>query len=85
VSAITTALLAKYKDPMTRITSIAMFLTSTAMIAAVLDLELADRVRIYRTHPAGGARIDQTAFVQKIQMSSRPGLPLQVTLGVSPL
>jgi hypothetical protein len=85
VSAIATALLAKYKDPMTRITSIGIYLISTAMIAAVLDLELADRVRIYRTHPAGGARIDQTAFVQKIQMSSRPGLPLQVTLGVSPL
>jgi hypothetical protein len=85
VSAIATAVLAKYKDPMTRITSVSMFLTSTAMIAAVLDLELADRVRIYRTHPAGGARIDQTAFVQKIQMSSRPGQPLMVTLGVSPL
>ncbi len=85
VSAITAALLAKFKDPMQRITAVSMYLTSTAMVSAVLDLELADRVRILRTHPGGGARIDQTAFVQKIQLSSRPGQPITVTLGVSPL
>jgi hypothetical protein len=85
VTSVTTALLAKYKDPMTRITSVGVLLTSTPTIAAVLDLELADRIRILRTHPAGGARIDQTAFVQKIQLSSRPGQPITVTLGVSPL
>jgi hypothetical protein len=84
-ASIATALLAKYKDPMTRITSLSVYLTSTTVIAAVLGLELADRIRILRTHPAGGARIDQTAFVQKIQLSSRPGQPITVTLGVSPL
>jgi hypothetical protein len=84
-SAIATALLAKYKDPMTRITSIGVFLYDTGTISEVLTLELADRIRILRTHPAGGARIDQTAFVQKIQLSSRPGQPITVTLGVSPL
>jgi hypothetical protein len=82
---IATALLAKYKDPMTRITSIGVFLYDTVTISEVLSLELADRIRILRTHPAGGARIDQTAFVQKIQLSSRPGQPITVTLGVSPL
>jgi hypothetical protein len=82
---IATALLAKYKDPMTRITSIGVFLYDSVTISQVLSLELADRIRILRTHPAGGARIDQTAFVQKIQLSSRPGQPITVTLGVSPL
>jgi hypothetical protein len=85
VTSATTALLAKYKDPMTRITSIGVFLYDTVTISEVLSLELADRIRILRTHPAGGARIDQTAFVQKIQLSSRPGQPITVTLGVSPL
>jgi hypothetical protein len=85
VSSIATAVLAKYKDPMTRITSIGVFLYDTVTISEVLSLELADRIRILRTHPAGGARIDQTAFVQKIQLSSRPGQPITVTLGVSPL
>jgi hypothetical protein len=84
-AAIAAALLAKYKDPMTRITSIGVFLYDTGTISEVLTLELADRIRILRTHPAGGARIDQTAFVQKIQLSSRPGQPITVTLGVSPL
>jgi hypothetical protein len=85
VATIATSLLAKYKDPMERITSLGVFLYDTVTISQVLALELADRIRILRTHPAGGARIDQTAFVQRIQLSSRPGQPITVTLGVSPL
>jgi outer membrane receptor for monomeric catechols len=85
VTAIATALVAKYKDPMQRITSLGVFLYDTVTISEVLSLDLGYRVRIFRTHPAGGARIDQTAFVQRIQLSSRPGQPITVTLGVSPL
>jgi hypothetical protein len=85
VTAIATALVAKYKDPFQRITSLGVFLYDTVSISEVLSLDLGYRVRIFRTHPAGGARIDQTAFVQRIQLSSRPGQPITVTLGVSPL
>ncbi len=82
---IASTLLAKYKDPFTRVTSLTVYLTSTAKIAAVLSLELGYRIQILRTHPGGGARLDQTSFVQSIRLSSRPGGPWTVTLGVSPL
>lgn len=84
-SAIATALLAKYKDPMTRVTSITVDLKTAALIAATLDLELADRIRILRTPVGGGTRIDQTSFVQSIQLTASPDRPWQLRFGVSPL
>jgi hypothetical protein len=84
-SSIATALLAKYKDPLNRVTSITIGLTTSALIAAGLDLELADRIRILRTPVGGGTRIDQTAFVQSINLTATPNRPWQIRLGVSPL
>jgi hypothetical protein len=78
-------LLAAYKDPMQRITSLGVLLYDSVTIAEVLSLDLGARVVIFRTHPSGGARIEQEAHVQKIQLSSRPGQPITITLGVSPL
>jgi hypothetical protein len=78
-------LLAAYKDPMQRITSLGVLLHDTDTIAEVLSLDLGSLVSIFRTHPAGGARLNQESHVQKIQLSSRPGQPITVTLGVSPL
>lgn len=85
VTAIGDALLAKYKDPMNRVTSLTCDLKNDTVSAAVLGLELADRVRILRTQPGGGARIDQTSFVQQIQFTATPYRPIQVRLSVSPL
>jgi hypothetical protein len=79
------ALLAKYKDPMYRVTQIKPKMADTASIAPTLQLELGDKIRVLRTVPGGGARLDQTAWIQKIQVNGSPGLPLDVTLGVSPL
>jgi hypothetical protein len=83
--AIAANLLSAYKDPIERITSMGVLLYDSVTISEVLSLDLGDRVRILRTHPGGGARIDQQAQLQKIQLSSRPGQPITVTLGVSPL
>ena len=47
--------------------------------------DLMDRVEIFRTPPGGGARIDQVLFIQKIEISGTPGMPPDVTFGVSPL
>jgi hypothetical protein len=85
VTSIAANKLVVYKDPIERITSLGVFLYDTVSISQVLSLDLGARVRILRTHPAGGARIDQEAHVQKVQLSSRPGQPITVTLGVSPL
>jgi hypothetical protein len=86
VSAIATALLAKYKDPMTRIVSLTLDTSVDAVTAAVLPLEIGDRIRVFRSPPGGGARIDQTLFVQKIQIdAANDGAPWRIQLGVSPL
>jgi len=46
---------------------------------------LMDRIRILRTPPGGGARIDQQVFIQRIEMSGNPDGPPSCTLGVSPV
>jgi hypothetical protein len=80
------SLLAKHKDPMTRITSLTLTTAVPDVTAAALRLELGDRLRVFRTPPGGGARIDQTLHVQKIEVSgANDGKPWQIRLGVSPL
>lgn len=84
VLAIVTRLLAKFKDPLYRVTAIEpnMFDPSTA--AAVMTLELMDRIRVRWTPPGGGSRIDQVVYVQQIHRSGKPG-DARCTLAVSPL
>lgn len=84
VAAIVTRLVAKYKDALYRVTEIEpnMFDPNTA--AAVMTLELMDRIRVRWTPPGGGSRIDQVVYVQHIQRTGTPGNP-RCTLAVSPL
>jgi hypothetical protein len=85
-SAIGTALLAKYKDPMWRIVALELDTSTAAVAAAGLAREIGDRIRILRTPPGGGTRLDQTSFVQKIGISGQNDWrPWKITLTVSPL
>jgi hypothetical protein len=86
ITGVAANLLTAYKDPITRVTSLSVYLKSTAVIAAVLPLDLGDLIRVFRTHPGGGARLDQQLHVQRVQLSApAPGQAWTVTLGVSPL
>jgi hypothetical protein len=81
-----TALLAKYKDPFTRITNLDLLCVDDDLIDQVFRLlEIGSRIRVFRTPPGGGSRIDQTLFVQKIQVDANPYGPWRVNLAVSPL
>lgn len=87
VTAIAAAMLAKYKDPLVRISALNLDTSIPAVSEAVLGLlDIGSRVRVFRTHPGGGARIDQTSFVQSVKVSAvNDGKPWAITLGVSPL
>jgi hypothetical protein len=84
-SAIATAMKNKYREPMTRITTLVPKMSDPDTAEAVFRLDIGDRIRVFRTPPGGGARIDQTLFVQKIEESGAPGQPWSVKLGVSPV
>jgi hypothetical protein len=84
VTTMAASLLAKYKDPMFRITSLQVDTSRSAVATAVLALDIGDRIRVLHTQPNGG-RIDQTLFVQKIEVSGTPEIPWTIRLGVSPL
>lgn len=56
------------------------------MAEAVLQRELMDKVRILRTPPGGGSRIQQDSFIQKIDISAPgEGEPWTIRWAVSPL
>lgn len=82
---ISAAQLAKYKDPFTRVTTIKPKMADPETARVVFARDLMDRIEFFRTPPGGGARIDQVLFIQKIDISGTPGVPPDVTLGVSPL
>jgi Concanavalin A-like lectin/glucanases superfamily len=83
---IASAMLAKYKDPMTRVTSITLTTDVPDVAEAIFRRDLGDRIRVFRTPPGGGARIDQTLFIQKIDVTAaNDGRPWTVTWGLSPL
>jgi hypothetical protein len=85
-SNVATALLAKTKDPMLRVTSITPKMANKDAAEAAFARDLGDRIRVFRTPPGGGARIDQTLFIQKIEISGDASSPVwNVSLGVSPL
>jgi hypothetical protein len=85
-STIATALLAKYKDPLYRITSISFNTIDPDVTDAVLKRELMDKVRILRTPPGGGSRIQQDVFIQKIEINTaNDGNPWSIRWAVSPL
>lgn len=85
-SAIAAAMLAKYKDPMQRITGLTFSTVDPAVAEALFRRELMDKITVKRTPPGGGARISQDLYIQKIEIGgSNDGGPWSVTWGVSPL
>src|SRR5207302_328309 len=69
----------------TRITSITLSTATPAVAEAVFRRDLGDRIRLLRTPPGSGARIDQTLFIHKIEISATPAAPWTIRWGVSPL
>jgi len=85
VTTITAALLAKYKNQMLRVTSVTTDTSSIEVTDNLLRRELADRVRLIRTWPGAGLGwLDQTLYVQQIEMSGANDLkPWAIRFGVS--
>lgn len=67
------ALLAKYKDPLPRVTAFALHggqdINHPGVLNQILEREIGDRVRIIRRPVGGGSAIDQTVFIRKISLS----------------
>lgn len=82
---IAAAMLAKYKDPMTRITSLTLQSAHVATLDNIFRRDIGDRIRVFRTPPGGGSRIDQQLFVQHISIDATPNKPWRVVWGLSPL
>lgn len=83
---VATAMLAKYKDPMNRITSITLTTHLPAVTEAAFRRDLGDRIQVFHTKP-GGSRESQTLFIQNIRVdgsNDTPGL-MTIVWGVSPL
>lgn len=84
--AVATAMLAKYKDPQQRITSVSFTTLDPSVSEAVMRRELMDKITVKRTPPGGGARISQDLFIQKIEVSgANDGKPWSVRWAVSPV
>jgi hypothetical protein len=79
------AMLAKYKEPFTRIQAITLMTADPDVAEAVFRRDIGDRIRVFRTPPGGGTRIDQTSFIQSIQIDGAPGAPWVIRWGVSPV
>lgn len=86
-SDIATAMLAKYKEPLLRVTQIQPKMNDINVAQEVFTLELGDRIRVIRNPPGGGAAFDQQLYVQRIEISGDASTPFypKVVLGVSPV
>jgi hypothetical protein len=84
-ASVAASMLAKYAYPLQRITSITLLCATPAVTEAVFRRDLGDRIRILRTPPGGGARIDQTSFIQRIEVDADAHGPWKVVWGVSPV
>lgn len=82
---IANALITKYSEPFRRVTRLELFTADPDVIDNLLQRDLGDRIRVFRTPPGGGTRIDQQVFVQKISITGVPGQPRRIVLGLSPL
>jgi Concanavalin A-like lectin/glucanases superfamily len=80
------AMLAKYKQPIQRIVSLALSTADPAVAEAIFRRELGDKIRVIRTPPGGGARLSQDLWIQSISISgSNDAKPWSVQWGVSPV
>jgi hypothetical protein len=79
-------MLAKYKDPMVRVTGLTLKTSDPDVLLAGLTLELGDCIRVLRSPNYTGTRIDQTSYVQGIQFSQNAGeIAPTIQLSVSPV
>jgi hypothetical protein len=82
---IATSMLDKHKNPITRITSITLTTAEPTVAEAIFRRDIGDKIRVFRTPPGGGSRIDQSLWIQKIEITATPYSPWQVKWAVSPL
>jgi hypothetical protein len=79
-------LLAKYKDPMLRITAMTLSTADPEAAQAALKLDLGYKITVKRQPPGGGAQITEDLWIQKIEVSgANDGQPWTIRLGVSPV
>jgi len=86
-ASISTALLAKTKDPISRVAGIEPNMLHAATATAVFRLNLLDKITVTRRPPGGGSAITQDAWIQQIEHSGsndRPGI-VSTKLAVSPI
>lgn len=82
---IANGLLAKHKDPMTRVRSLAFDSVVPEVSDALLDRDLMDKVTINYQPPGGGTPISEASWIQKYELDiSNDGSPWRWSLGVSP-
>lgn len=81
---IAAALLSKYKDALERIPQVLPDMNDPAVLSGVLAAELGDKVRVIR-RPNPISSITQDGWIQSIKEQGKPGEPLRVTLGISPV
>ena len=84
-NSISAQLLAKYKDPLHRVTALKPSMTDLDTAVEVLGLDIGIPVNVSRRPVGGGSPISQISWIQKISESGKPGEPLDVTLSVSPV
>lgn len=84
-STIATAMLAKYKDPFTRVKSVTFNCAIPAVAEAVFRRDLMDRITVKRRPPGGGSVISQDVFIQHISVDASPEPGWIVKWDVSPL
>jgi len=80
------ALVGKYKEPFPRVTKLGLTTAVPDVTEAAFRRELGDCIEVRRTPPGGGNRIDQTLFIQKIEVAgTNDRTPWTIDLAVSPL
>jgi hypothetical protein len=85
-ASIATAMLAKYKDPLTRIPPLELTTTIPDVAEAILARDIGDRIRVLRTPVGGGTRHDLTLFIQKIEETAGQGsTPWHIRWTVTPV
>jgi len=83
---IATGLLAKHKEPMTRVRSLSFDSIVPEVTDALLDLDLMEKVTVNYQPPGGGSQISESSWIQKYDLEIvNDGSPWDWTLGVSPL
>lgn len=85
INAIAAAFLARYKDPMIRLSQFELNSLDTSAAAALLTLDLGDSVRVKFQPVGGGSPLDQTSYVERVELSqAEKGAPIMGTFGISP-